>query len=93
MPNYSKETTLKLVIKKHVWDSKIIIEPECEKEGLKTYTCTVCGNTYMEAISAVGHNYKSEITIPPGVDTEGLRTYTCTTCGHTYTQVISAVGQ
>lgn len=38
----------------------------CTSDGLKTYTCEGCGDSYTEAISAIGHSY-----------TEGV----CTNCG------------
>lgn len=34
----------------HNYDSKITISPTTRTEGLRTYTCSICGNTYTEAI-------------------------------------------
>ena len=35
----------------HVWDEgKVTKEPTETEEGIRTYTCTVCGDTYTEAI-------------------------------------------
>jgi len=44
------------VIKKipHTYTSTIK-DPTCTTEGAKTYTCSVCGNTYSEPIPAIGH--------------------------------------
>lgn len=40
----------------HTWDDGIIsTEPECENPGIMLYTCTACGETRAEAISAKGH--------------------------------------
>ena len=40
----------------HVWDAgKVTTEPTCTKAGVKTYTCSKCGNTKTEEIPALGH--------------------------------------
>ena len=49
--------------KEHDWDNgKVTSQPTCMKEGEKTFTCTVCGKTKMEPISATGHNWKDAWT-------------------------------
>ena len=40
----------------HSWDDgKVTTEPTCTAEGVKTYTCTVCGETRTEVLAATGH--------------------------------------
>ena len=40
------------------WDAGVVSRPEtCTEDGIKTYTCTVCGATKTEAIPAKGHTY------------------------------------
>ena len=34
----------------------------CTENGLITYTCDICGDTYSEEIPAVGHNRESTLT-------------------------------
>ena len=42
----------------HTWDSgKITTAATCTKDGVKTYTCTVCKATKTETVKATGHNY------------------------------------
>ena len=43
----------------HEWDQgKVTTEATCIKDGVMTYTCTLCGETKTEAIKATGeHNY------------------------------------
>lgn len=56
----------------HTWnDGKVTKAATCTEDGVKTFTCTVCGETKTEAISATGHTW---------TDTE---TYlkTAATCG------------
>lgn len=51
----------------HTYTSSITKEATCTEDGVKTYTCE-CGDTYIETISALGHNYEDG---------------TCTKCGET----------
>ena len=42
----------------HDWGTgSITTEATCEKAGVKTYTCSLCGNTKTEAITALGHDF------------------------------------
>ena len=36
--------------------------------GDRTYTCTVCGDTYTETTPALGHDYKAVVTAPTCTD-------------------------
>ena len=41
----------------HTWDDgKITTSPTCTEDGLRTYSCTICGDTTSESIAASGHN-------------------------------------
>ena len=43
------------------WDSgKITTAPTCQKTGVKTFTCTICGKTRTEVVAKVGHQYGSD---------------------------------
>ena len=75
----------------HTWDSGVVTtQPSCTAAGVKTYTCTGCGETYTESVPALGGHVWDEgiITLAPTYETEGVRTYTCTRCGETYTDSI-----
>lgn len=38
----------------HVWDEGVVTtEPTATQEGVKTYTCTICGETTTEAVGAI----------------------------------------
>ncbi len=42
----------------HVWDDgTVTAAATCTKDGICTYTCTICGETCTEVISATGHQY------------------------------------
>jgi len=55
----------------------------CTTDGVKTYTCAACGDSYTEVISATGHNHTAVVT-EPSCTTGGYTTYTCSVCGDTY---------
>ncbi len=54
----------------HTYTSQITTAPTCVKEGVRTYTCAVCGNSYTETVAATGNH-----TYDNGNDTD------CNECG------------
>ena len=52
--------------KNHVYDDgKVTTNPTCTAEGVKTFTCS-CGDSYTEAIAAIGHSYADGICVNCG---------------------------
>ena len=46
------------IVSKHTWDAgEITKQASCLEAGVKTFTCTVCGQTKTESIDALAHNY------------------------------------
>jgi hypothetical protein len=41
----------------HSYTSKVTTEATCDKAGIKTFTCSLCGNSYTETIAATGHSF------------------------------------
>ena len=78
----------------HAWDSGVVTRPaSCTSTGVRTYTCTGCGETRTEAIPALGHSYGPAVVTKEATCTEaGVRTYTCANCGGTKTEAIPALG-
>lgn len=78
----------------HTWDSgKVTTEATCEHTGVRTYTCTVCGETKEEEIAKTDHTYdEGKVTKKPTCTETGIKTYTCTVCGATKTEEIAATG-
>ena len=67
-------------------------EPTCTEDGIKTYTCSGCGDSYTEEIPKKGHSYSVSITEPTCTQ-KGYKTYTCSACGNTYTEnTVDALG-
>lgn len=81
----------------HTWDNgTVTTEPTETAPGVRTYTCTVCGEVKTEVIPATGaHTHKwdaGKVTTEPTATTPGVRTYTCTICGLTKEEVIPPTG-
>ena len=65
----------------------------CTADGVKTYTCSLCGDSYTETIAALGHDWDAGVqTTAPTATTAGVMTYTCSRCGATRTEAIPALG-
>ena len=79
----------------HIWDAgTVTAEPTCAKEGIKTFTCTWCGEHKTESIAATGHTWDAGVvTKEPTATADGEKTYTCTICGETKTEVIEKTGE
>ncbi len=73
----------------HTFTSEITTPATCTTAGTRTYTCSVCGNTYTKSIPATGHSYTSKVTKAATCASTGVRTYTCSACGDTYTKTIA----
>ena len=74
-------------------DGQITTEATCTNDGVKTFTCATCEDTYTEVISALGHNYDDgQITTEATCTNDGVKTFTCATCEDTYTETLAAVG-
>ena len=67
-------------------------EPTCTESGEKTFTCKNCSDSYMEEISATGHEYESNVTKEATCTEDGETTYTCKKCSDTYTETVTATG-
>ncbi len=76
----------------HDYVASVTTDPTCTEEGVRTLTCSLCGDTKTESIPVVDHTYTPEITAPT-CTTDGYTTYTCDVCGDTYTDdTTSATG-
>ena len=46
----------------HAWDAgKVTKEPTCTANGIKTFTCTKCGDTKTETVLALNHNFVNDV--------------------------------
>ena len=69
----------------HVWDNGVVTTAPTETTpGVRTYTCTVCGDIREETIPATGaHDYRFTKTVAPTCTDGGYDLYTCSGCGTT----------
>ena len=67
--------------------------PTCSAEGVMTYTCSKCQESYTEAIATIPHDYGEGVeTQAPDCTNAGVKTYTCSVCGDVKTEDIPANG-
>lgn len=76
----------------HVYTSETITAPTCTEQGVRRYTCELCGSTRDEQIPATGHAWEATETVETELNENGDVTklgytvYTCSVCGETYKQ-------
>ena len=78
----------------HSWDEGIVTKaPTCTEAGVKTSTCTVCGEIAEVEVAATGHSWDEGIVTKAPTCTEtGVKTSTCDVCGLTAEVTIDATG-
>lgn len=68
----------------HTYTSEVTTPATHLSEGVRTYTCSACSDSYTEAISKTKeHSYVVLNIVEPTCESEGYTTYMCE-CGHTY---------
>ena len=69
----------------HVWDDGTVTTAPTETTpGVRTFTCTVCGDIREETIPATGaHDYQFTKNVAPTCTAGGYDLYTCSGCGAT----------
>ena len=85
--------------------NKVVTEPTCTEKGYTTYTCSVCGDTYVaDYVDALGHTVVVDPAVAPDCThtglTEGSHCSVCNTVlkaqetvpatGHKYDKVVTA---
>lgn len=77
----------------HNYTSEITTAATCTQNGVKTYTCSRCSDSYTETIQKLGHDYDNGVvTTAATCGAKGVKTFTCSRCHNTYTQDIPATG-
>ena len=77
----------------HSYTPTVDREATCTVPGQTTYTCSLCGHTYTEAIPAKGHTWTVVQTVTTEYDQEGnllqqgYTLYQCTVCQEQYKDV------
>lgn len=77
----------------HVFDVTLIQAATAESDGIRRYSCEICGYSYDEAIPATAHQWGEWTTdVPPGCTESGRRYSTCAICGETKSETVAALG-
>ena len=83
------------VAKGHKYNGEVTTEPTEDAEGVRTYTCSLCGDVYTESIPKLEkthkHKYEEIVTKEASCLENGVMTYTCE-CGDSYSEPIEALG-
>ena len=76
----------------HAYEATVTA-PTCTEQGYTTYTCSVCGDSYVSDYVAASHTSKT-ITIPATCTVAGMEYNVCAICGDTLgtSTVIPATG-
>ena len=83
MPENTVLPAEKCVNSGHSWDSyEIVVEPSCTQQGVRVFTCSVCGLKKRETMSGSGHTWGDW----SHVDGTETHVHSCTACGKTETQ-------
>ena len=62
----------------------VVSAPTCDRDGYTTYTCSICGDSYVEdVVTALGHSWFAMAT-EPTCEEGGYTTYVCLGCGDDY---------
>lgn len=74
----------------HHYSGTITQAPTCTLAGVKTFTCSECGDSYTQTVAALGHNWEIKTQVPTEYDengalvTQGYTIYRCSRCGEEY---------
>lgn len=71
----------------HNYTGKVTTAATCTTDGVMTYSCEYCGNSYTERITGK-HDYECTDTRPATCSNTGDQTYTCKTCGTSYKETL-----
>ncbi len=76
----------------HNYSDEVTSVPNCTENGIRTYTCSVCGDVHTEEIPALGHTFVQEVFLEPTCTKRGVMEKYCTVCGDSSFTAIPALG-
>ena len=78
---------------KHNYIEKVTKPATCVEEGVATYTCYGCGDTYTKTIPVSDiHKYKKTVIKEATCAEDGEASLLCELCGATKTEILPATG-
>lgn len=81
--NETLEAPVEIAALGHTWNAgEVTTEPSCTAKGVKTYTCSVCGEARTEDIAPTGHTpTRVEAAPPTAVAAGNIEHWKCSSCG------------
>ena len=78
----------------HTYKGEVTEEATCQKEGVRTYTCTFqeCGERYQGKTAVSDHNYQEKVAQESTCTEPGLIEFVCSGCQTKYTKEKPALG-
>lgn len=67
----------------HSYEVTKTVAATCTSNGLVTYTCSVCDDTYIKQTEKAAHNYTTTVVAPTETE-QGYTLHTCTVCQTSY---------
>ena len=65
----------------HIYKGQVTTQPACTTDGIKTFTCEACQDTYTQSIAKLGHKLVKDAAVKPTCTTTGLTEGShCSTC-------------
>lgn len=89
--NYVAVSGLPCALSGHSNTVEDIVPPTCTSGGQRKYTCSICGNEYIEDTPATEHPFTFSVITEATCTSPGLGVYTCATCGLQHTENIPAL--
>jgi DNA-directed RNA polymerase subunit RPC12/RpoP len=78
-----EQTMFTTVILGHDYKGEVTTPASCTEEGIITYTCSRCGDSYPETISKLVHDWVMQTVVEPTCVVDGYTLYECRNCGVT----------
>ena len=76
----------------HDYSVTQVVEPSCTTDGIRKYTCNICGYDYKEKIEKLGHTYVDTIVEADCVNI-GYTNHVCSRCNDSYSSdFVAALG-
>lgn len=66
----------------HTYTNSVTKAATCTADGVRTYKCSGCSDSYTEKITKLGHDYKKTVTAPT-CTAQGYTTHKCNRCSDT----------
>ncbi|MGM9600946.1 MAG: leucine-rich repeat protein [Faecousia sp.] len=94
MQNYGGTITWKLNCVTHSWGEwTVITQPTCTEKGIKSRTCSACGDVESQEIAALGHNLTHITGKAPTCTESGYNDFDiCSRCDYTTFATVPATG-